>query len=86
MTLSLGHSRQRRLVTWLDRLHLILSDPEGGTEFPTFPPASQTLVVGASKEESSKSAMILILLAQETPRADAPEKGSADTRAVEKRP
>lgn len=47
---------------------------------------SQTLVVGASKEESSKSALILILLAQETPRADAPEKGSADTRAVEKRP
>jgi hypothetical protein len=47
---------------------------------------SQTLVVGASKEESSKSALILILLAQETPRADAPDKGSADTRAVEKRP
>ena len=47
---------------------------------------SQTLVVGASKEESSKSALILILLAQEIPRADAPEKGSADTRAVEKRP
>jgi hypothetical protein len=46
---------------------------------------SQTLVVGASKEESSKSALILILLAQETPRADVPEKGSADTRAVEKR-
>jgi hypothetical protein len=47
---------------------------------------SQTLVVGASKEESSKSALILILLAQETPRADAPVKGSPDTRAVEKRP
>lgn len=46
---------------------------------------SQTLVVGASKEESSKSALILILLAQETPRADVPEKGNADTRAVEKR-
>ena len=47
---------------------------------------SQTLVVGASKHEASKSALILILLAQETPRADAPEKGQAGARAVEKRP
>ena len=50
---------------------------------------AQTLVVGASKEEGSKSALILILLAQEAPRADAPEKGSADAKAAqrgEKRP
>ena len=38
--------------------------------------STQTLVVGASKEEASKSALILILLAQELPRADA-EKGTA---------
>jgi hypothetical protein len=47
---------------------------------------SQTLVVGASKEEASKSALILILLAQEAPRADASEKGIPGGRAVEKRP
>ena len=34
---------------------------------------AQTLVVGASKEEASKSALILILLAEEVPRADAAE-------------
>ena len=45
---------------------------------------SQTLVVGASKEEASKSALILILLAQENPRADAPEKGTADAKAAQK--
>ncbi len=45
---------------------------------------SQTLVVGASKEEASKSALILILLAQEMPRADA-EAGTAGAKAVEKR-
>lgn len=47
---------------------------------------SQTLVVGASKEEASKSALILILLAQEAPRADAPDKGPAGTKAAESRP
>ncbi|HEY3205164.1 MAG TPA: secretin N-terminal domain-containing protein [Thermoanaerobaculia bacterium] len=47
---------------------------------------SQTLVVGASKEEASKSALILILLAQEMPRADLPGKGSPGAKAVEKRP
>jgi len=46
---------------------------------------SQTLVVGASKEEASKSALILILLAQELPRADA-EAGTAGAKSVEKRP
>jgi hypothetical protein len=46
---------------------------------------SQTLVVGASKEEASKSALILILLAQEVPRPDLPERG-AGAKAVEKRP
>ena len=45
---------------------------------------SQTLVVGASKEEASKSALILILLAQETPRGDASEKGTADAKSVQK--
>jgi hypothetical protein len=44
---------------------------------------SQTLVVGASKEESSKSALILILLAQELPRADA-GKGANGPKTVEK--
>ena len=46
---------------------------------------SQTLVVGASREEASKSALILILLAQEAPRGDE-AKGLAGARAVEKRP
>lgn len=47
---------------------------------------SQTLVVGASKEEASKSALILILLAQEMPRGDLRERGNARVKAVEKRP
>ena len=46
---------------------------------------SQTLVLGASKDEASKSALILILLAEEVPRADA-EKGAPGAKAVEKRP
>jgi len=46
---------------------------------------SQTLVVGASKDEASKSALILILLAEEVPRADAPA-GNAGGKTVEKRP
>lgn len=45
---------------------------------------NQTLVVGASREEASKTALILILLAQETPRPDAPEKGTAGVKTVEK--
>jgi hypothetical protein len=45
---------------------------------------NQTLIVGASREESSKTALILILLAQELPRAEV-EKGLADQRTVEKR-
>ena len=45
---------------------------------------NQTLVVGASKEEGSKNALILILLAQETPRAG--EKGVDGQRTVEKKP
>lgn len=45
---------------------------------------SQTLVVGASKEEASKSALILILLAQETPRADVPEKGTPGAKSADK--
>jgi Bacterial type II/III secretion system short domain len=46
---------------------------------------NQTLVVGASKEEGSKNALILILLAQETPRVGA-EKGTEGQRSVEKKP
>ena len=45
---------------------------------------SQTLVVGASKEEASKSALILILLAQEMPRAGA-ETGTPGAKAADKR-
>jgi len=46
---------------------------------------NQTLVVGASKEEGSKNALILILLVQETPRAGS-EKGAEGQRSVEKKP
>ena len=45
---------------------------------------NQTLVLGASKEETSKNALILILLAQEMPRAGAGEKVSG-TKTVEKK-
>lgn len=45
---------------------------------------SQTLVLGASREESSKSALILVVLAEEAPRADA-EKGTAGAKAAEKK-
>lgn len=45
---------------------------------------AQTLVVGASKEERSKSALILILHAQELPRGDA-EKGTPGPVAAEKK-
>ena len=47
---------------------------------------SQTLVIGASKEERSKSALILILHAQELPRGDASEKGTPGGTTVEKKP
>jgi hypothetical protein len=46
---------------------------------------NQTLVVGASREEQSKTALILILLVQELPRADV-EKDLSDSATVEKRP
>jgi len=46
---------------------------------------NQTLVVGASREERSKSALILILLAQELSRSEV-EKGAADARTVERHP
>lgn len=46
---------------------------------------NQTLVVGASRDEASKNALILILLAQETPHPGAPEKGTADLKSVEKK-
>jgi len=45
---------------------------------------SQTLVLGASRDEASKSALILIILAEEAPRADA-EKGAAGAKAAEKK-
>ena len=41
---------------------------------------------GVPKEESSKSALILILLGQEVPRGDAPGKGSPGATTVEKKP
>ncbi len=47
---------------------------------------SQTLVVGASKDEKSKTAIILILYAQELPRGDATEKGAAGAKAAERKP
>lgn len=46
---------------------------------------SQTLVLGASRDEASKSALILVLLAEEVPGAGA-EKGAAGAKAAEKRP
>ncbi len=46
---------------------------------------NQTLVVGASREEQSKTALIVILLAQELPRSEA-QKGTAGTKSVERRP
>lgn len=46
---------------------------------------NQTLVIGASKDEASKNALILVLLVQETPRAGA-EKGTDGQRTVEKKP
>ena len=45
---------------------------------------NQTLVLGASRDEASKSALILILLAEEAPHADA-EKGTAGPKSVEKK-
>ena len=45
---------------------------------------NQTLVVGASKDESSKTALVLILLAQETARPGVGERGAASTKTVEK--
>jgi len=45
---------------------------------------SQTLVIGASREEKSKSALILILHAQELPSGDAIEKGPAGAKAADK--
>lgn len=47
---------------------------------------NQTLIVGASKEEGSKNALVLILLAQEAPRAGVQEQGNASGKTVEKRP
>ena len=45
---------------------------------------NQTLVIGASKEEASKKALLLILLVQENPRPGA-DKGAAGIAAAEKR-
>ena len=45
---------------------------------------NQTLVLGASREESSKTALILILLAQEMPRPGADDKAS-QMKTVEKK-
>lgn len=45
---------------------------------------NQTLVVGASRDEASKSALILVLLMQEIPRPGASEKGPAGMKTVER--
>ena len=45
---------------------------------------NQTLVVGASRDESSKSALILVLLMQEIPPPGSSEKGPAGMKTVEK--
>jgi len=46
---------------------------------------NQTLVIGASKEEASKKALLLILLAQENPRPTS-EKGVAGINSAERNP
>ena len=45
---------------------------------------SQTLVIGASRQENSNSALILILHAQELPRGDVIEQGAPGAKAAEK--
>jgi len=45
---------------------------------------NQTLVVGASRDEASKTALILILLVQELPVPGAAEKGPPGTKSVSK--
>ena len=45
---------------------------------------NQTLVVGASRDESSKNALILVLLMQELPSPGDTERGPAGTKSVEK--
>lgn len=45
---------------------------------------NQTLVLGASRDEASKSALILILLAEEAPRADS-DKGTPGPKSAEKK-
>ncbi|MGH9398792.1 MAG: secretin N-terminal domain-containing protein [Thermoanaerobaculia bacterium] len=46
---------------------------------------NQTLVVGASREEASKSALILIILMQEIPAPGASDKGPGGTKTVERK-
>jgi hypothetical protein len=45
---------------------------------------NQTLVIGASRDEASKSALILILLMQEIPPPGGPEKGPNGTKTVQR--
>jgi hypothetical protein len=45
---------------------------------------NQTLVVGASRDEASKSALILVLLMQEVPPPGSPDKGPAGIKSVQK--
>lgn len=45
---------------------------------------NQTLVVGASRDETSKSALILVLLMQEIAPPGAPDKGLAGMKTVER--
>ena len=46
---------------------------------------NQTLVIGASKDQGSKNALILVLLVQESPSPGA-EKGTAGQKTVERKP
>jgi type II/III secretion system protein len=46
---------------------------------------NQTLVIGASRDQASKNALILVLLVQESPRVGA-EKGTDGQKTVEKKP
>jgi hypothetical protein len=72
-------------------LSRVRKDPQGRVASSTLYRApmpitlNQTLVVGASRQEQSKDALILIVLAQELPR-DRGEKGTPGGRTVEKQP
>jgi hypothetical protein len=71
-------ARLRKNEQGTDRPH----DPLSGSDAHHHQPDARR---GASREERSKSALILILLAQELSRSEV-EKGAADARTVERHP